>query len=163
LHEQRLARDGGGGLASADAARRPRPAARASVQAAGSTRRPRAQAAALQDKAARWVSSAARKARARVPPLGNDEQAAPGARRMLAARGGAGADEDGAAGASGEGGAAALQQTAADAAALAGGAPRRLAPAGRGAPAGPHRVPWQASASRMLPVYVALEKLSVFH
>jgi len=162
LHEQRLARDGGRSLASADATRRLRPAARTSVQAAGSTRRPRAQAAALQDKAARWVSSAARKARARVPPLG-DEQAAPGARRMLAARGGAGADEDGAAGASGEGGAAALQQTAADAAALAGGAPRRLAPAGRGAPAGPHRVPWQASASRMLPVYVALEKLSVFH
>jgi len=67
---------------------------------------------------------------------------------MLAARGGAGADEDGAAGASGEGGAAALQQTAADAAALAGGAPRRPAPAGRGAPAGPHRVLWQGSAAR---------------
>lgn len=83
----------------------------------------RPQAASLQDKAAQWVSSAARKARARTAPLGGDgdeQPAAPGARKMLAEPAGpAGSGVVGSGGA-GEGARPALQLTAADAAAAAG-------------------------------------------
>ena len=90
-----------------------------------------AQAALLQDRAATWVGSAARQARARTPPLdGAGQNPSPGARRLLAppsapaaaGAGGAGGGPGGAGADAGERKAPStvLQATAADAAAAAG-------------------------------------------